>query len=60
MHEDLVGYTVEEARFLLLPAKTIRVIRKDGEPCICTQDVKPNRVNVEVENGKISKVVGVG
>lgn len=55
----LVGKTVEEAA-KQEPAYTIRVIKRDGEPTVVTRDMNLFRINVEIENGIISKVVGFG
>lgn len=38
----------------------IRVMREDGKNCIGTCDYRPERINVEVENGKIKSVLSFG
>ena len=38
---------------------TVRVIKQDGEEFMVTQDFRKNRVNVEVEDGKITKIRNV-
>jgi hypothetical protein len=36
----------------------VRVILKDDEPQVVTEDINPDRINVEVKNGVIVKVDG--
>jgi len=57
----LPGSTVDETtnRFFDL-GFTFRVVRIDGKPTVCTRDIKRNRVNVEVEDLVISRVVSIG
>lgn len=38
---------------------TVRVVKRDGEPLAVTDDLRPNRINVAVERGRIRRVVGV-
>ncbi len=55
--EDLIGLSIEDAA---LADHTIRVMKRDGKPCAGTMDVKPNRINVTVENGIITEIRGLG
>lgn len=58
---DIVGKTIEEAnQSAKEQGKTIRIVRRDGEDCIVSMDHKPNRINVEVQGGKIIKILHVG
>jgi hypothetical protein len=38
---------------------TVRVIKRDGEHLPVTDDLRPNRINVAVERGRIRRVIGV-
>jgi hypothetical protein len=38
----------------------VRVVREDGEACNVTCDSRVERVNVELENGVVSRIVDVG
>ena len=66
--QDLVGLTQEEAEKFLDDNEVIqddqriivvRVVAEDGEEFMTTMDFREDRVNVEVENGKITKVRGI-
>lgn len=63
-YSSLVGKTVKEAMAVVgeidSRIKTIRVVRKDGKPCMVTADARSNRLNVEETNDRISKVRGIG
>lgn len=54
---EFVGLTLEEAEALAekreLPH---RVVMVDGEPRPATKDYRPNRLNFELESGKVVKV----
>lgn len=54
---EFVGLTLEEAEALAekreLPH---RVVMVDGEPRPATKDYRPNRLNFELEGGKVVKV----
>lgn len=57
----LEGLSIKDARELAEKNKKIvRVIVEDGEPLIVTSDLRSDRINVEVENGVVKTVVGVG
>lgn len=56
-YNHLIGLTVEEAKE---KGVWIRVMREDNQRYVGTMDFRPTRINVEVENGKIIKVNGVG
>lgn len=38
----------------------IRVVIKDGKPLAATQDFRPDRINVEVTDGEIEKIIDIG
>jgi hypothetical protein len=50
--KELLNFTIEEAR-QLYPEISIRITRNNGNACIVTRDVKTDRLNVHIENGKI-------
>lgn len=54
--EDLIGmsfeYVKEASRNLGVP---VRKVAEDGRYFVCTADYIPERINVEVENGKVTK-----
>jgi hypothetical protein len=57
--EDAVGMDVEEVKRAALEGGAgFRITRLDGVPRVVTQDYKPFRVNVHVENGKVVKAYG--
>lgn len=51
--EKMVGMTEEEFQKLNLQ---YRVMRKDGESFFGTMDFRPDRYNLEIENGLITSV----
>lgn len=59
---DVVGKTPAEALVVVLPKgiNCIRVCSVDGEYCLATADYRTDRLNVEVVDGKISKLLGTG
>jgi hypothetical protein len=61
MDDDLIGLSVTEAKAVLAKRDMIlRVVKRDGRPCIGTRDVRPNRVNVIVDNNVIVGTTGRG
>lgn len=58
--ESLPGNTVDTAERVFGLDFTFRIVRIDGKPTVCTRDIKPNRVNVEVEDQVISRVDSIG
>lgn len=53
----LIGKDLLYARSLVqIYGKSIRVTKRDGRTTIITEDINPNRINVEIENGIITKV----
>lgn len=38
----------------------IRVAVRDGEPLALTQDYRPDRVNVAVEDGEVTEIIDIG
>lgn len=58
---ELIGKTeIEAESYLNQQRKKMRVIERDGESSIFTMDYWPDRVNVVVKQGKISKIAGIG
>ncbi len=56
----LVGKRLDRARTIARSHDcTIRVVKRDGEPRDVTGDLRPNRTNVVVENGRVTRVDGV-
>ena len=57
----LVGKTLEEAKvYAESQGCTIRVISKDGEDLMVTQDLRPNRINVYIVKNVITIVGHMG
>ncbi len=55
--QDFVGMTLEEAEEAAKDAGlTLRVAEEDGCPKLLTKDLRTDRVNVVVENGKVTSV----
>jgi hypothetical protein len=53
---QVVGKTVDEAKQLCEQAGfQLRLTMEDGKAYICTRDYRTDRVNVHVENGKVTK-----
>jgi len=56
-----IGWKLDNARLAAEESGwIIRVTTRDGVSQIGTADMRDNRLNVEVENGKITKYVGNG
>lgn len=60
LEKALIGKTITEAEESDASWMSIRPIMIDGEHMIVTQDWNLGRVNVEIENGVITKVNSVG
>lgn len=59
--ETLVGMTVEDAEALAEENDwIIRQLKIDGEDQMATMDLRDNRINVAVEDGVITEVLGGG
>lgn len=59
--EHLIGMTLQKARDLYgRSGWTIRCVKADGKSRLVTQNVMPNRLNVETEKDIITKVVSHG
>ena len=59
--KNIVGLNVEAAREKLeSQGMKLRVMKLDGERCLGTCDVNPQRVNVEVQDEKIADVRSIG
>lgn len=59
--ELLCSRTLEKAREVCKRlGNRLTVTKLDGEPMVTTADVDPNRVRVEVSNGDVTDVVGLG
>lgn len=59
LYPDLKGLTMIEAQ-KHLPNFTIRCVTEDGKHLLVTQDLHFDRINVELRNGVIQKVIGLG
>lgn len=62
-HDILVGQPLDEAIAMnkeFAPWITVRVVRRDGQPCIVTRDFKPNRVNVAADGSIITSIISIG
>ncbi len=58
--QRLVGKKFPPIRFLYKTPFMIHANKIDGIPMVCTADLNLNRIKVEVENGVIVKVIGLG
>ncbi len=56
--DKLLGKTISEA-LDLTPLK-IRVVKTDGKPNVIIRDRRLDRLNVEIENNLITKVISIG
>lgn len=56
----LVGIPLEKGNDNIDPSFSIRVTKIDGQPCVVTHDFRLDRINVEIENGIITNVTGLG
>lgn len=54
----IVGKTVQQAEMLTMAE--VRPVVEDAEERIITLEYNPNRINVEVKDGRITKLVSVG
>lgn len=59
LYPEIKGLTCEEAE-KYLKHFTIQPAIIDGVTVLGTCDVRPNRINVEIRNGYIYRVLGVG
>lgn len=61
INDAFVGLTINEAEKILgeFNITRIRSVIIDGKPMIVTRDYDPNRANVELTNGIITKVIGL-
>lgn len=58
---DIEGKTLDEAEQWAAGADmTIRVVSEDGEPKAATMDYRPDRINVQVEAGVVTRYCGNG
>ncbi len=58
--QHLIGLTLEQARRLVVVPRVIRASVVDGKPVSVSKEHKPSRINVEVNNGVIVSILGVG
>ncbi|MGE4425599.1 MAG: hypothetical protein AB7G37_03995 [Solirubrobacteraceae bacterium] len=58
---DLLDLSVDEASDRAQGVGcTVRVVRRDGEDLPGTLDLRPNRINVEEQDGRVVRIQGVG
>jgi hypothetical protein len=58
---DLLGLRQERAEDLAKRNDcAIRVVVRDGEKLVTTEDLRPNRINVKLERGYVTALQGVG
>lgn len=61
MFNHLIGLSLQEAREKLeQESKRLRVMQEDGKSRIGTCDLRRDRVNVSVNDGKITDILSVG
>jgi hypothetical protein len=59
--DPIIGLSVDEATAALAAeGLTLRVVREDGVDLIVTEDYSESRVNVAVEAGVVTEVLGIG
>ena len=59
--KKLIGFDVKYMTALLkIFGFSLRIVKQDGLSCITTCDYKKNRINVAVENNRISNIGGIG
>jgi hypothetical protein len=57
---ELVGLRVGEARRIAESHRCLlRVVRRDGEPLVVTQDFRTDRINVSVRDHIVRRIVGI-
>lgn len=57
-HSEIIGKTVDEAKSIT--GMTIRSVMINGNPVVVTRDYRTDRINVELLDGKIVRVRGIG
>lgn len=58
--KKLIGFDVKYVIALLkMFGFSLRIVKQDGMSCITTRDYKENRINVAVENNRISGIGGI-
>ena len=50
---DLIGKTLAEVSVILADEYGFRVVKRDGIPQVATRDVREDRLNLELEDGKV-------
>lgn len=59
--KNLLGKTIDEAEEIANKVNhTIRVLKEDGQNLIGTMDLRGDRINVEVNSGKIVNILSIG
>ena len=57
---DLVGLRVGKARHVAEKHRcTLRVVRRNGEDLVVTQDFRTDRINVAVRRHVVKRIVGI-
>ena len=55
--EGAVGHGEQEVTDAVVSGGgTVRVARRDGVPHVCSRDHVPNRANLTIENGIVTKI----
>jgi hypothetical protein len=58
---DVIGRPLEDAKSLAERNDCrLRVVQRDGEKLVRTEDLRPNRINVTVESGYVTALTDVG
>lgn len=59
--DNLPGLSLEEAlEWVKEAGYCLRIVRFDGHPSVATRDFRMDRINVDVENGKIKYFRSIG
>lgn len=55
--KKLVGLTTKEAEHMCRTTMTpLRIVREDHKSYMITDDFRPDRINIEIDKGKVTKV----
>jgi hypothetical protein len=56
--DDLIQYIERERYYSQKPARKIRVVKFNGEDRVVTLDIRRNRLNLTIDNNKVSAING--